>query len=226
MDFDSQSYLSGLADEMRNAGNELVANQQSKYMKNRFPFFGLKSPERKSIIRAYQEKYGIVPLEHLRDTVKTTYQYPERELHYFAVELMVKYKKKLDEAYLPLTQWLIVHHSWWDTVDLLAAHIVGTLCLKYSHVMQEVDTWIHHENMWLRRSAILYQLSYKEKTDAEKLFKFCAEHAFEKEFFIRKAIGWALREYAKYNTQAVLSFVEATQNLSSLSRREALKHIQ
>ncbi len=225
MDQTADVYLKALAKEMAKRANTDLAIQQSKYLKSLFPFFGLKSPERKEVIRTFENAHGKVPLDEIERVAKLAYQYKEREMHYFAMELIVKNKKKLEAKNLNLVEWLVTHNAWWDTVELLAAHAVGMLNQKFTVLRSDIDSWIEHENMWLRRSALLHQLGYKEKTDTDKLFAFCLNRAHEKEFFIRKAIGWALREYSKINPQAVEEFVHTHANLSGLSKREALKHI-
>ena len=209
---------------LKSKGDELVALQQSKYLKNHFSFFGLKAEERRKLIKFYFANGGEPPVDSLEKTIKKAYAFEEREMHYFAIELLERQKKKWQEAHLGLAVWLITNNSWWDTVDLIATHLVGGLLKKFPTLIHHSDQWVKHENMWLRRTALLYQLGYKEKTDADKLFSYCKMLAHEKEFFIKKAIGWALRQHGKYYPEAVKKFVEENV-LSPLSKREALKHL-
>ncbi|MGI9601109.1 MAG: DNA alkylation repair protein, partial [Acidimicrobiales bacterium] len=121
----------------------------------------------------------------------------------------------------------VTEGAWWDLVDSVASGIIGKVVLNERARMRPLlDEWIDCDDMWLRRTAIICQLEHKESTDVEMLFGFCTRRAFEKEFFIRKAIGWALREYAKTDPDAVRVFVAEHQSeLSGLSRREATKHL-
>lgn len=120
---------------------------------------------------------------------------------------------------------LIVSKSWWDTVDVLSPHIMGYMFSTYPKLISQYsDLWIEDENIWLQRSAILYQLHYKGGTDEERLFRYIIRRANNDEFFVQKAIGWVLREYAKTNPESVKSFV-LNHQLKPLSKREALKHL-
>ena len=122
---------------------------------------------------------------------------------------------------------LIVEGAWWDLVDEVATHLICDLVVGHPEaVWPTVDTWIDDDDMWLRRTAIICQVGAKEETDAARLFRFCEARAFETEFFIRKAIGWALRQHARVDPDAVARFViEHRDQLSGLSYREATKHI-
>jgi 3-methyladenine DNA glycosylase AlkD len=121
---------------------------------------------------------------------------------------------------------LIITNSWWDSVDFLAKYLLGNYLLQFP---EETDSVIlkfsNSENMWLNRSAILFQLGYKEKTNFDVLKSVCEKHKTSTEFFIQKAIGWALREYAKTNPETVRNFV-SNFNLKKLSEKEALKNIK
>jgi 3-methyladenine DNA glycosylase AlkD len=111
--------------------------------------------------------------------------------------------------------------SWWDTVDVLASRVVGPVAER-----PIIESWLTSGDLWLERTAILHQLGYGERTDADFLFRSCLTHAASTEFFLRKAIGWALRQYARVDPAAVRGFVAAhADELSGLSRREALKHL-
>ena len=126
---------------------------------------------------------------------------------------------------MPAIRQLIVTKSWWDTVDALAAHVVGVMVARQPVLLSTMDEWVVSDELWLIRTAILHQLRYKSQTDTERLFRYCAQHAGHKDFFIRKAIGWALREYARTDPDAVRRFVKTQSALSGLSVREALKHL-
>ena len=221
--FGVESYLNKIAGIFEKNGNNQIAIEQSKYLKNHFIFYGIKSPLRKALISGFFKEENIPTPDNFEEVTKEAYQFPQREMHYFAIAVVEKGKKHLNPNHLSLIKWLIENNAWWDTVDLLASHFVGHLLKKYPDLTNEMDNWIVSENMWLRRSAILYQLGYKDKTDSERLFKYCSKLSHEKEFFIRKAIGWSLRQYSKVNSEAVKEFVD-TFPLSNLSKKEALKY--
>jgi 3-methyladenine DNA glycosylase AlkD len=129
-------------------------------------------------------------------------------------------------GFIETVRSLVVSKSWWDTVDTLAAHTAGPLVAAHPGLLSTMDAWITDEHMWLVRTAILHQLTYKTRTDAGRLFRYCAAQASHRDFFIRKAIGWALREYSRTDPTAVRSFVDSHRDtLSPLSVREALKRV-
>ncbi|WP_230500996.1 DNA alkylation repair protein [Sutcliffiella rhizosphaerae] len=197
-----------------------------QYMRNLFPFLGIKSPERKALLQDFFKKNGKPELEWIEPLVTFLYGQPEREFHYAALAMIDKQIKKMNPSHLVFLEKLIITNSWWDTVDHLAPHHVGELLLKNRNYIQDFpDRWITEENFWLQRSAILYQLKYKQKTDEEKLFFYINKTKESKEFFIQKAIGWSLREYSKTSPEQVMHFIEGTK-LAPLSRREGLKHIE
>ncbi len=219
------SYLQPLIASLEAAANPALAGPMEKYMKNLFVFYGIKSPQRKEIFKAFVKEYGLPPIDELEDTINALWDMPYRECHYVAIDLLEKMPKKLEPKHLPMLEEMLTTHSWWDTVDLIASHQIGGLLKKYPELMPEnTQRWINSDNFWLQRAAILYQLGYHKDTDAERLFRYCRLRAISKEFFIRKGIGWALRQYSYTNPDAVLQFV-AENNLSPLSKREALKGI-
>ncbi len=133
--------------------------------------------------------------------------------------------RRLSSGFLPVARRLVTTVPWWDTVDLLAAHVVCGLVAADPKLVAAMDAWIDDPDLWVARAALLHQLRYKDATDAERLFAYCLRQAGHPDFFIRKAIGWALREYAKTDPEAVRSFVAAHRDvLAPLSVREALKN--
>jgi 3-methyladenine DNA glycosylase AlkD len=196
------------------------------YMKNQFPFWGLTAPERTALLR--QCWAGLAPLdeEDLVTAVKALWVLPEREYQYAGVALLRSHLRRAGPGLVTLAEALIIDKSWWDTVDELASHVVGPLVLRYPELRIDVERWIDSDNLWLARTAIIHQNGYKDRTDADLLFDYCLRRADEKDFFIRKAIGWALREYSKTDPDAVRAFVAQHESLlSGLSRREALRRI-
>lgn len=206
--------------------NEENAIPMAKYMKNKFSFLGIKTPERRMLFRTLIKENELPPYEELYEIVWALFQLEEREYHYVAIELLGKYKKNLTVEDLPFCLKLIESHSWWDSVDAIAPTIVGDI-VKSNRAEGETVMleWAKSSNMWTNRASILHQLKYKNATNEELLFATIDRHRASKEFFIQKAIGWVLREYAKTSPEVVRHFVESTQ-LAALSKREALKHIK
>lgn len=151
----------------------------------------------------------------------------EREFQHLGMEYCKEFAHKIKpETLLTLSQEMITQKSWWDTVDFISPHIVGKWCQDNPNSVKNVYQWIDHENFWMRRAAILHQLNLKEQTNKQILFEFCLKRSFEEEFFIRKSIGWALRQYARINPKEVREFVKSNQTkLSKLSVQQALKHL-
>jgi 3-methyladenine DNA glycosylase AlkD len=151
---------------------------------------------------------------------------PEREFQYVAVGLLGKFEKELPPEFTETLETLIVTKSWWDTVDSIAAGTVAKHFQRYPEVHAEtLPRWRRSENFWLRRTCILFQLGYKKETDFPLLCEIIRENLGSKEFFINKAIGWALRQYSRTDAQAVRDFVGQTP-LNPLSAREALKWLE
>ncbi len=194
----------------------------AKYMKGHFQFFGIPSPARRAIQRDVVGRWAPTEAE-LVTFADAAWSRPERELQYAACDLIDRNAKRMSTAFIDdLGRW-ITHRSWWDTVDALA-HGVGAVVRSHPEVARRMDEWIESEDFWLARAAILHQLRFKAETDAERLFRYCVRRAGDSEFFIRKAIGWALREYSKSDPAAVIAFVrDHDAELSPLSRREALR---
>jgi len=222
----SHPYVQALQAHMEPHRNPKQAEPMAKYMKNLFPFLGIKTPEREALIREFKKMHGLPDPAELDAIVRELWLLPEREYAYMAIHLLTKRAKSLDRKHADLLEYLIVTRSWWDTVDLLAGTLVGGLFTKYPDLTDSyAEAWISSDNIWLQRSAILFQLKYKGRTDVERLFRYIKLCSSSKEFFIQKSIGWALREYAKTDPDRVRKFVQETP-LAALSRREALKHLK
>lgn len=199
------------------------AGPMEAYMKNQFTFLGIKAGKRKKLLAGFIKENG-APTD-LLDYVIVLFKEEEREFQHVAIDLLSRYGKEQPREAIQVYEKLIVTKSWWDTVDGLAGTIISNHFKLYPDLIPTYnEAWINGENIWLARTAILFQLKYKEQTDTELLFLNCEKWLGSKEFFIQKAIGWALRQYAKVDSEAVRIFVN-THPLAPLSRREALKHI-
>lgn len=216
-------YIDPLLEALQFHADADRAKEMAAYMKDRFEFFGIRQPDRKAILKAFTAQYGHPSIDQLDEVVRMLWQQPQRECQYCAIELAMKWKKKLQPEHIYLLEYMITERSWWDTVDLIATNLVGNLFISFPELGRAYpDKWIASDNMWLQRTAIIYQLKYKDDTDVERLFQYCDTMAGSNEFFIRKAIGWALREYSKTNAELVENYVDRG-HLHSFSAREALK---
>lgn len=203
------------------------ARHMERYMKDRYAFYGLKKPLRQQLWREHVAAYPLPKSEEdLLDLAVALYDEDYRELHYAALDTLQARRRYLTAAALPILAQLITTHAWWDTVDWLAIRLVGDVLRRYPEERHRLpDTWVTHDNMWLRRTAILYQLKYKHETSTEQLYRYCELECGSQEFFIQKAMGWALREYAKTDPDSVVQFVEST-DLPKLTVREALRRLK
>lgn len=211
--------LAALADPDR-------ATAMRAYMRDQFPFLGVPSPGVQAVLRAALAELPRPGAATLREVALTCWARPEREYQYLACVLLRRHARTLDAGFLDTARHLITTKPWWDTVDALAAHVVGALVARHPGLVTTMDGWAADDDLWLVRTAILHQLTYKAATDAPRLLRYCAAQAGHPDFFVRKAIGWALREYGRTDPAAVRAFVAAhAAELSGLSRREALKHL-
>ena len=219
-------YLIPLQTSFEQNADPTKAEPMQKYMRDKFQYLGIKAPERKALMKEFFHENGLPPLEEVEMISKDLWALPQREYQYSAMTILERLKKKLTAEFITLLEYLIVTKSWWDTVDGLASHEVGTLFANYPATKDEyIAKWRTSDNMWLRRTTLLFQLKYKGKTDADLLFALINENLDSDEFFIQKAIGWALREYSKVADTAVIDYVQTT-NLAPLSEREALKWLK
>lgn len=195
-----------------------------KYMRNQFAFFGISSPKRQELLSRFIRENGLPESDTISEIMTNAWQIPQREMQYAAMFVMQKLIKKLPKTIIELFEQLIVEKSWWDSIDFIAPNLVGRHFQCFPEIRDEtLSTWMLSGDFWLQRSCLIFQLKYKDQTDEALLFELCKQLAGEKEFFIRKAIGWALRQYARTAPQAVKYFVDST-DLQPLSKREALKH--
>ena len=197
-----------------------------KYMKNKFIFLGIKRPLRNKLQKEFLKQYGMPEVEKIPKIIDELWLLPEREFQYAAMDILVKIKNKLPESSIKIFERIIVTKSWWDTVDLIAGKLVSIHFQRYPELRDKhISKWMTSNNIWLQRTCLLFQLHYKENTDETLMGSIIMSLNTSKEFFIQKAIGWALREYSKTNAEAVINFV-ANNELAPLSKREALKWLK
>jgi 3-methyladenine DNA glycosylase AlkD len=211
--------------EMLHHANAHKAKQMEAYMKDHFQYYGIQAPIRASFVKSIIHSHSIQTNEELFELVFEMWDKPQREWQYVAMELLNKYKKLLSKKNVIDIETLILTKSWWDTVDLLASTHIGYLFKKHPELIARyTDKWMNSNNIWLQRTCIIHQLKYKLDTDLDYLTAIILQLNHSNEFFIQKAIGWSLRQYAKYNPEWVQRFVEVNP-LKPLSKREALKNI-
>ena len=209
------------------AADPAKASGMQAYMKTDMPFYGVQKPFRVVILRQLVRDFPPADREEYEELVLGLWDLHHREEKYLALGVARHFGEHVTPSSLPLYRRLIVEGAWWDFVDEVATKLIRRLIVEHpDQTWPMVDKWIDDEDMWLRRTAILCQIGARERTDTGRLFAFCERRAFEREFFIRKAIGWALREQARTDPEAVAGFVvEHRDQLSGLSYREATKHI-
>jgi 3-methyladenine DNA glycosylase AlkD len=207
------------------AADPEAAAPMRAYMGDAFPFLGLASPRRRELAKRVVAGLPRPTEADLRGIALACWELPEREYQYFAVELLVAHPSACGPGFLPTAELLITTRAWWDTVDALASRVVGTIVARHPAAVATMERWLVDGDLWLARTAILHQLHYQRETDAQRLFRYCTLQAEHPDFFVRKAIGWALRQYAKTDPDAVRDFVRRTEQLSPLSVREALKNL-
>lgn len=204
--------------------NKENAYWMTKYMRNQFQFLGVKKPEQMEVFKQMFKSYPF-PQNYL-EIPNEMLDLPQHEFHYLAMVLVQKLKKDWDENVLYWVEKTALRYPWWDVTDVLAPKILGPYFLKFpEQKLKYIDRWMNSGNFWLQRMCIIYSLDYKQQTITEELQAIILPLATSKEFFIQKAIGWSLRQYARTNPSWVIGFVQNNQ-LSALSRREALKHLK
>lgn len=205
------------------------AQAMSAYLLDQFEFLGLPAPVRREAVKGIgQVQWSCA--DDLLSAAELLWQKPCREYRYTAVDLLRNHSALLGVNDLLALQNLLLKDPWWETVDGLSAVVSDLLHAAVRvqpNAAKVMDAWLTHPVLWVRRSAMLHQLGWRLDTDPTRLFGYAQQLAGEKEFFIRKAIGWALRDYARWNPQAVTEFVaQHRTNLSGLTVREAAKHLQ
>ncbi|MCB9478221.1 MAG: DNA alkylation repair protein [Deltaproteobacteria bacterium] len=226
------TYVRNLVDEvvahLREHADPANAAPMAAYMKTTMPFYGVKAPERRAFEKRLKKEFAPADREAYEAAIRALWRRPHREEKYMAVAMASMFRQFHTPEVLPLCEKLIREGAWWDFVDEVAGNVVAPTQRRYrAEVRPVMDRWIEDDDMWIRRAAILSQLKLKADTDADQLADYCRRCLHEKEFFIRKAIGWALRDYSYTNPEFVRSFVETHRDrLSGLSIREALKALE
>lgn len=204
--------------------DEARATGMANYMRNQFPFLGIQTVPRRRSVKAALAGLPKPTEAEIVEASTALYELSEREYQYSAVELVAANVRACSSAFIDHLEWLVTTKSWWDTVDALAASVAGPLVKENPALTSTMDAWIESENVWLARTAILHQLRYKSLTDAARLFRYCEARAGDHEFFIRKAIGWVLRDTGRRRPDLVFEWLlPRAARASTVTLREALK---
>ncbi len=218
-------YITPLYKDLQKNSNPGLALRMKKYMLDQFEFFGIQSPLRKEIVRNFISEYGFPEENEIEKIINDLWNKDERECQYIAMFILNRFAKKAPKERIDLYEDLILRKSWWDTVDGIAPSMVGVHFKNYPELLKPyIEKWMDSGNIWLQRSCLLFQLKYKMELDTELLNSYILRLNQSKEFFIRKAIGWMLREYSKVNPDWVKEYIEKTP-MSPLSSREGLKWV-
>jgi len=219
------AFVKTLEIEFKKNANPNIALEQKAYMRNQFEYYGIKATERREIQKPFLIKEFLPKKVNLVALVEVFWEKPQRDYQYFSQELAFKYLNQIEKKDIDLYEYMVTHKSWWDSVDFIAAKLMGEYFKKYPEQrIIYVRKWINSNNIWLQRCALLFQLKYKENLDTVLLGSVINSLLVSKEFFINKAIGWILREFSKTNPIWVIEFADKTA-LSNFSKKEALRLI-
>jgi 3-methyladenine DNA glycosylase AlkD len=223
----SDQLIAFVSAQFRGLADPAIAGPMAAYMKTSMPFYGIRKPERVPVHREMKKRFAPASRREYEAGVRALWRLPHREEKYAAVVFARQSDPFITVEALPLYERLIREGAWWDLVDEVATRLVGRALFKQrAKVRPVMRRWIDDESLWIRRTALLSQVGHKNETDARQLFGHCLRRAGETEFFIRKAIGWALRDYSYAAPEAVRDFLLANRaRLSGLSFREGARQL-
>ena len=217
----SKDFIAALKPQLSALRNRTAAIGAQSYMKDIAPFLGVKTPERRALVKKIARQFNLPTSHELGQTARALWKLDEREFHYSAFDLIHIQVEVADKNFLgEHVEYLITHKSWWDTVDGLGSAAVSPLTDKYG-CEKLIESWNKSSNMWLNRAAIQHQRGRRFEADNKLILRYCHEHADSDEFFIVKAIGWALRDMAKISPRDVRNFLEEHPELGRVAVREA-----
>lgn len=222
----TSDYIEDLKNKLEPHADPEYAVKMKAYLRNHFQFLGIRSQERNTLFKEFFAERGLPEYSEVPRIIDCSFSREEREYHYFAIELTRSFRKKWDAGSVELFESMAVRQSWWDTVDYINSACLRPYFRTFPEGRYEItDRWVRSGNIWLQRLSVIFQLGYKENTDIRLLERNIRKLEGSDEFFVQKAIGWALRSYARTDPGFVREFV-ARNNLKPLSRREALKHLK
>ncbi|HJV18434.1 MAG TPA: DNA alkylation repair protein [Sediminibacterium sp.] len=220
-----RAYLHPLITQFQQHANAENATGMKAYMLHQFDFAGIKTPLRDSIVHPFLKEHQLTKTTELEKVVRELWKMDQRELQYAAIDVFKAHHSIWKPRSIQMIEYCITHKSWWDTVDGIASEWLWTFFNLFPALKIPVtEAWNRSDNIWLQRSSLLFQKPARKNTDTRLLSTYILHLSNSKEFFIQKAIGWALREYSKTDPVWVARFV-AKNKLAPLSKREALKRI-
>lgn len=218
------AWVDATVDALTPLAGSADAEAMAAYMKDIAPFLGIKTPERRAAQRAAWHPLPPLTVEDVGIAAQELWSLPEREFHYAACELVGRHVTALPPTFLldPL-QTLITTKAWWDTVDLMETNAVVPLVTRHPELVDVMWAWLDSGDRWLVRTAIQHQRGRKAETDVARLYAMCDRVATEREFFVAKAVGWALRDACRWDRSGVADFVARHPDLSPVAMREATR---
>ncbi len=228
----AETYFQTIENYFSENGDPETAEGQMKYMRNQFDFFGLKAADWVPYSKKLFKENGLLTGQELKTFVRLCFADDHREMHYMALQMIEKASKKRKSGwdappdFIEFIEETATCKSWWDTIDWIK-NFVGDHFKRYPELRDPtIEKWMASGNIWLQRLCLLFQLPFKNETDAELLFSLVLRLKNSNEFFIQKAAGWALRQYANFNPEAVINFIEKNDDLPPLTKREGLKRLK
>jgi len=216
--------LSEIQQELPKLDNKRDAFGMQAYMKDISPFLGVRTPARRVLGKQIFQSLDAPTSDALGKTARALWALPYREYQYLACDMITYFIDTADKNFLANhVEFLLAKKSWWDTVDSLGSAAVSPLTLKYSSITL-MNNWNNSSNIWLNRAAIQHQRGRRTETDVPLLLKYCHKHADNHEFFVAKAVGWALRDLARHDRHSVTKFLSDHPNLDRVAVREARRH--
>jgi 3-methyladenine DNA glycosylase AlkD len=224
---DTNGLIGSVQTDLAAAADPEKAGPMAAYMKSDMPFYGVQKAGRTTILRSLKREFAPRDIGDYREGVEALWELPHREEKYLALSYAGAFDEFINSDSMDLYERVVTEGAWWDFVDETATRLVGRVLFKErARTEATIRSWIVDDGMWLRRTSIICQLRHKADTDTVLLGDACSANLAGNEFFIRKAIGWSLREHAKTDPDWVKRYVEAHRDaLSGLSYREATKHL-
>jgi 3-methyladenine DNA glycosylase AlkD len=211
-------------------GDPVIAEQQQRYMKSGMPYHGLAAPELRALLRPHLRAFTPADRPEWERTVRTVWDGATHREEWYAAITLARHRSARDwqdADTLELYRHLVVTGAWWDVVDETAQHLVGACLLAdRDRAVPVVRAWAADDDLWLRRTAVICQISHGAEVDRDLLTFAIELNLDDRSFWLRKAIGWALRQHARVDPEWVCAYVDSLgDRLSGLSRREATKHL-
>ena len=220
-----QALFAEISDGLLLLAHEGRAKTGEAYLKNKFRLLGVNSTDRNLFFKALKPRLKEMEYSDMLRLIAWCWEMEEREYQYLAIDIWKWKARAIQSSDLPQIEHCITHKSWWDSVDLLASNTAGTFAKKYPEIFEPTrKQWIQSDNIWLNRSAMIFQLKWAKEQRTDMLAEAIIPHLSNPEFFLQKAIGWSLRQMSKFYPNWVIAFLEEHQ-IQGLALREASKYL-